>query len=105
MNEHAFEVRFQYLPPGADRPQQEPYITDVPLDWPAGWPLPRVGEVLRHHCAASHRLNGKTLMVLGVHHDLARDAQRQRRCMGMTVTVTLGDLPKDSDSRLADIRD
>ncbi len=95
-------IRFQYLAQNAKRPDAV-LISDVPLEVVSGLPIPRAGEIVRHPVCPSGDL--QQLVVLSVHHDVLRNRDRDSELSGWLVTVTLGDIPQDMDSRLTDIRD
>ncbi len=101
----AAEIRFQYLRTGADRPESGYTITDVSLPIGPGMPIPRVGEIVRHMPFGRDSANLADLVVLSVHHEIHRNPENHMELWGWMVTVTLGDVPAEMDTRLLYIRD
>lgn len=97
-------IRFQYLAQNAERPSSGYLVTDVPLEIMPGMPIPRVGEIVRHYPVHSPE-EIQQFVVLSVHYDIARQKDDHRVLHGWLVTVTLGDIPPDMDTRFSDIRD
>ncbi|MBU3592917.1 hypothetical protein ICN42_02230 [Polynucleobacter sp. 71A-WALBACH] len=97
-------IRFQYLSNDAERPSSGYLITDVPVEIKAGMPIPRVGEIVRHYPVNSPS-EVQQFIVLSVHYDIFRSKENHQELHSWLVTVTLGDIPEDMDTRLFDIRD
>ncbi|GEM_PF-5874331 len=98
-------LRFQYLGNNSERPSCGYEITDVMLELGVGMPIPRIGEFVSHHPFDKERLpSGNPLVVLAVHYQIERNPDDHAILHRYRVTVTLGDIPQDTDNRLFDIR-
>ena len=96
-------ISFQYLAHGAQAPSAGYKLTDVAVTIQPGMPIPRVGEIVSHQIGST--MDMEPFLVLSVHYSILRNLDNHQELLAWHVTVTLGDIPKDMDSRLLYIRE